>query len=462
MSATDKAVPANERMTSWQWRVFAANYLGLIFEAYDLTIYSLLVVSISHYFHVPTWYSFLVLTMSYTLRGIGGLVFGHIADKVGRRNALVFTVLGYSLATGLTGASWNVTSLLVFRGLSGLFIGGEYVGYSYTMEIVPKRWRGHFSGAIVSSYSAGFLLATASFGIATAVMGSNFASGGDWRWLFFVGIAPALIALWLRLGVEESPAWQRATSDKAPAGLPLFEIFKPKYLRRTLHSWIMMAALLWAYDVVVLAQPTMLNYFKLPSGRIAPLILIANVGSLIAAFTGGWLSQRLGRRRALLVIGAAAIPVAFLAAPFWMLPTIPVYLYLAVFGFVGSLAFEAGFGVMPAFLSERYPTEVRATGATGTYNLGQVVAGFSVTVLAVTFGGSAISFTAGIVINAVMALVILLVLVAFSRETRDTNLDAYAAETSALEESAGSRLSAGTPPHRRGRVDGIIDLPTAC
>ena len=439
MSAAVSTSSANDRMTGWQWRVFSANYIGLVFEAYDLTIYSLLVVPISHYFHVPTWYSFLVLTMSYVLRGVGGLIFGHIADKIGRRNALVLTVLGYSLATGFTGLSWNVASLLVFRGLSGLFIGGEYVGYSYTMEIVPKRWRGHFSGAIVSSYSAGFLLATGSFGIVAAIAGSHFDHGNGWRWLFFVGIAPALIALWLRLGVPESPAWQDAVSHKTKVSIPLFEIFRPKYLRRTLHSWILMAALLWSYDVVVLAQPTMLDDLHLPSARVSTLVLISNVGSLLAALVGGWLSQRIGRRKALLVICAAGIPVAFLAAPFWMLPTIPVYLYLAVFGFVGSFVFEAGFGVMPAFLSERYPTEVRATGATGTYNLGQIIAGFSVTILALTFGGSAKSFATGMVINAVISLVILFTLVAFSRETRDTNLHGQVTEASALEASADSR-----------------------
>lgn len=437
MSASDMPSSANDRMTGRQWRIFSANYIGLVFEAYDLTIYSLLVVPISHHFHVPTWYSFLVLTMMYVLRGLGGLVFGHIADKIGRRNALVFTVLGYSIATGLTGLSWDVTSLLVFRGLSGLFIGGEYVGYSYTMEIVPKRWRGHFSGAIVSSYSTGFLLASGSFGIVTAIMGSDFASGNGWRWLFFVGIAPALIALWLRLGIEESPAWLAAKAKKATsAGVPLFEIFKPKYLRRTLHSWLMMAALIWAYDVLVLAQPTMLENFGIPSGRISTLVIISNVGSLLAALIGGWLSQRIGRRKSLLVICAAGIPIAFLAAPFWMLPTIPVYLYLAVFGFVGSLMFEAGFGVMPAFLSERYPTEVRATGSTGSYNLGQVIAGFSVTILALTFGGSTKAFTTGMVINAVIALAVLFALVLFSRETRDTELHDSVSEESTAAASA--------------------------
>lgn len=426
-------------MTGWQWRVFSANYIGLVFEAYDLTIYSLLVVPISHYFHVPTWYSFLVLTTGYVLRGVGGLAFGHIADKIGRRNALVFTVLGYSLATGFTGLSWNVTSLLIFRGLTGLFIGGEYVGYAYTMEIVPKHRRGHFSGAIVSAYSAGFLVATGSFAIVTAAMGSHFDHGGGWRWLFFVGIAPALIALWLRLGVPESPAWRDAASRQATVSIPLFEIFKPKYLRRTLHSWILMAALIWSYDVIVLAQPTMLDDFKLPSGQESTIVLIANVGSLLAAFVGGWLSQRIGRRKALLVICIAGIPVAFLAAPFLILPTIPIYLYLAVFGFIGSLVFEAGFGVMPAFLSERYPTEIRATGATGTYNLGQIIAGFSVTILALTFGGSTRTFVTGMVINAVVALAILFTLAAFSRETRDTSLHDRVAEPSLLETSADAQ-----------------------
>lgn len=426
MSVTGGSTSSSGRMTGWQWRIFTANYLGLIFEAYDLTIYSLLVVPLSQYFHVPSWYSFLVLSMSYVLRGVGGLVFGHVGDKIGRRAALVVTVLGYSLATGLTGAAWNVTSLLIFRALSGLFIGGEYVGYSYTMEVVPKRRRGHFSGAIVSSYSVGFLLATASYELASLVSGPNFASGSGWRWLFFVGILPALIALWLRLGVEESPAWQRVNEAAAvKRRIPILEIFKRQYLARTVHSCLVMAALIWAYDVIALAQPTMLNYLGVPKGDIGPLTLIGNVGALVAAFVGGWLSQRIGRRNALLVIAVVGIPVAFFFAPFWMLPTAPVYLYLAVFGFIGSLAFEAGFGVMPAFLSERYPTELRATGSTGTYNLGQVLAGWSLTLLAVTFGGSAKTFMTGMVINAVIAVIVLFALMMLSKETSGTNLGSY-------------------------------------
>lgn len=370
--------------------------------------------------------------MTYVLRGVGGLVFGHVGDRIGRRNALVITVLGYSVATGLTGLSWNIGSLLVFRGLAGLFIGGEYVGYSYTMEAVPRRRRGPFSGLIVTSYSLGFLLASATFGLVTLVMGSSFSSGGGWRWPFFVGIVPALIALWLRLGVPESPAWQRAQqAGSARPRFPIVEIFKPRYLARTVHCWLMMAALIWAYDVLALAQPTMLHYLEVSNGQISQLTIIANVGSIIASILGGVLSQRIGRKLALLVIAVFGLPFSFLFAPFWMLPTLPTYGYLAIFGFLGVLVAEAGFGVMPAYLSERYPTEVRATGATGTYNLGQILAGWSVTLLAVTFGGGAQRFMTGIVVNAVVGFVVLGVLSFIARETRDVDLDALREESDA-------------------------------
>jgi MFS transporter, SHS family, lactate transporter len=427
MSDREEIVAPSGKMSGWQWRVFSANYLGLVFEAYDLTVYSLLVVPISKYFDVPSWYSFFVLTIMYVLRGVGGLVFGQIADKMGRRNALVFTVLGYSLATGLTGASWNLISLLIFRALSGLFIGGEYVGYSYTIEVVPSRFRGHFSGAIVSSYSTGFLLATASFWLGTVIDGPDFVAGEGWRALFFVGVLPALIALWLRLGVPESPVWQRASEGKATkARVPILEIFMPKYLGRTLHCWLLMAALIWAYDVVALAQPSMLHYLGVPNDQIGSLTLIANVGALIAALLGGWLAQRIGRRKALLVIAACGVPIIFLFAPFWAIPPAPTYLYLAISGFVAGLVFEAGFGVMPAFLSENYPTHIRATGAAGTYNLGQLIAGWSLTLLAVGFGGDANSFMKGIVINALVALAVLLLLTFLGRETRGVKLEEHA------------------------------------
>src|SRR5579875_1735462 len=249
-----------ERLEGWQWRIFVANYLGLIFEAYDLTIYSLLVVPVSQYFHVPVWYGFLVLTMTYVFRGLGGLLFGHIGDKMGRRNALVFTVLGYSICTALTGLSWSVASLIVWRGLTGLFIGGEYVGYSYTMEAVPRRTRGGFSGLIVSSYSVGFLLASATFGVVAALTGTHF-QGGGWRWPFFIGIVPALIALWMRMGVEESQAWLRVQeANRKRPKVPFFEVFNKRYIGRTIHAWLLMAAMIWAYDVLLLAMPRLLAF----------------------------------------------------------------------------------------------------------------------------------------------------------------------------------------------------------
>jgi SHS family lactate transporter-like MFS transporter len=428
-SGSATAVAVGDRVQPWQWRIFAANYLGLVFEAYDLTIYSLLVVTVSAYFHVPAWYGFLVLSMTYVLRGAGGLAFGHVADKIGRRNALVVTVLGYSLATGLTGLSWNVISLLVFRALAGLFIGGEYVGYSYTMEAVPGRRRGSFSGLIVSSYSLGFLLASATFGVVSFAMGPHFASGAGWRWPFFVGIVPALIALWLRLGVEESPAWQRArASGRARPRVPLLEIFKRRYLARTIYCWLVMAALIWAYDVLALAQPTMLHLLKVSNGQISQLAIITNVGSMVAAVLGGVLSQRIGRKRALLAVALLGVPASFVFAPFWMLPAAPSYAYLAGSGLLGVIVAEAGFGVMPAYLSERYPTAVRATGATGTYNLGQIIAGWSLTLLAATYGGSARSFMLGMVVNAGIGFVVLFALVAFGRETRGVDLVAYSGE----------------------------------
>jgi SHS family lactate transporter-like MFS transporter len=429
MNTTTETVGVGTNIRVWQWRVFVANYLGLVFEAYDLTIYSLLVVPLSEYFHVPSWYSFLVLTLMYVCRGVGGLVFGHIADKLGRRNALVLTVLGYSLTTGLTGLSWSIASLLIFRALSGLFIGGEYVSYSYTMEVVPSRYRGHFSGAVISSYAVGFMLATGSYSLASVIAGSNFADGNGWRWLFFVGVLPALIALWLRIGVEESPIWRRlADSGSTRPAVPLFEIFKPKYLRRTLHCWFMMAALLWVYDVIALAQPTLLHYLHVSQSRIGILVLIANVGALLASLVGGWASQRVGRRKALIVVAIVSMPTAVVCAPFWMLPAIPTYLYLATFGFIGAFVTQSGFGVMPAFLSERYPTEVRATGSAGTYNLGQVIAGWSLTLLSVTSGSSASAFMVGIVVNAVIAAIVLLLLTLLATETKDVDLQTEAVE----------------------------------
>jgi MFS family permease len=408
-----------------QWRIISSNFLGLTFEAYDLTVYSLLVTAVTKHFHVPTWYGFLVLTMTYIGRSLGGLVFGNFGDRFGRRTVLIVTVLGYSLCTALTGLSWDIVSLLVFRGITGIFVGGEYVGYAYTMEAVSKKHRGTFSGLIVASYSVGFILSAAVYGIVTTIAGPHFASGNGWRWPFFVGILPALIALWLRLGVPESRTWTKVRST-ARATQPIFQIFTRRYLLRTLRAWILMAALIWGYDVLILAQPTMLTKLGVVSGATSEISIVTNVGSLVAALVGGWLSQRIGRRITLVMISSLCLPAAFVFAPFWYVPTVPSYLYLVVAGFVGAFFAEAGFGVMPAYLSELYPTEIRATGSTGTYNLGQIIAGWSTTILAATFGGSASSFMIGMTINACIAFVVVIIMAALGRDTRDVDLTVYA------------------------------------
>lgn len=416
-------VPAADHGPIWG-KIFAANYLGLIFEAYDLTIYSLLVVPVSQYFHVPVWYGFLVLTMTYVFRGLGGLWFGHIGDKMGRRNALVLTVLGYSVCTALTGLSWSLGALIVFRGLTGLFIGGEYVGYSYTMEVVPHKSRGGFSGLLVTSYSVGFLLASATFGAVTAIMGPHFAAGGGWRWPFFVGIVPALIALWMRLGIVESPAWVKASQGKKQSGrVPFFEIFKRRYIKRTIHAWLVMAALIWAYDVLLLGLPRLLGLLKVSPGGIAELTFITNVGSLLGSLVGGLVSQRIGRKAALI----ATAVLGMIATPFFV-PIFnphPGFVYIAIGGFIGAIFAEGGFGIMPAYLSERYPTELRATGSTGTYNLGQIIAGWSTTLMAAMFPGTLIGWEHGMIWNALIGFAVLIVLASFGRETSNVDLDRY-------------------------------------
>lgn len=309
--------------------IFIANYLGLIFEAYDLTIYSLLVVPVTQYFHVPLWYGFLVLAMTYVFRGVGGLLFGHVADKIGRRNALIFTVLGYSVLTTLTGLSWSLVALIVFRGLTGFFIGGEYVTYAYTMEVAPHRTRGAVSGLLVTAYSVGFLLASATFGVVTAIMGSNFTAGGGWRWPFFVGILPALIALWLRLGIEESAAWTRAAQGgKQAHKVPFFEVFKRRYIARTIHAWVFMGALIWGYDVLLFGLPHLLGLLKVSNAGIAQLTFITNIGSLAGALLAGFACQKFGRKRA--IVGSAVL--AIITAPFF----VPV--------FVSSPSYASGFG----------------------------------------------------------------------------------------------------------------------
>lgn len=410
-----------DHLESWQMRIIWANMLGLVFEAFDLTVYALLVVTVARYFHIPTWYGFLVLTLTYVLRAAGGLVFGQFADTTGRRTMLIVTVLGYSVCTALTGLSWSVGALIVFRALTGFFVGGEYISSTYSLESVPRRLRGLTSSFVEVSYVAGFLLAALSFGAVRGLVHS----ADSWRDVFYVGIIPALIALWLRLGVEESPLWQPArqkVKETAPRTAPIAAILKPAYLKTTLSSWVYVSAMIWGYGSLILAYPTYLHYLKFSVGDVTLLTVLVNVGGAIGSLIFGPLSQRIGRRWALILGDGLAVVCAFFYAPFWLGHN-PSLGYMVPFAILEGAFCSSGFAVVFAWLSERYPTEVRATGATGTYNSGQIIGGWATTVMAALVVANAPqSWAVAMVVSAACGYALAIFLAAVGPETKHVDL----------------------------------------
>lgn len=410
--------PIGDRLESWQTRIIWANMLGLVFEAFDLTVYALLIVPVSQYFHVPTWYGFLVLTLTYVLRAAGGLVFGSFADKVGRRTMLIVTVLGYSVFTALTGLSWSIGTLVFFRAVTGFFVGGEYISGSYSLESVPSRLRGLISSFVEVSYVVGFFLAALAFGVVAGLLHSP----NSWRYVFYVGIVPALIALWLRIGIEESPMW-RSVEKKVKRSAPLAAIFKRPYLGTTMSLWIYMGGMVWGYGSLILAYPTYLHYLKLPVGEITLLTALVNVGGAIGSLVFGPLSQRIGRRWALILGDALAVVVSFLFAPYWM-GAVPSLGYMIPVAILQGAFCSSGYAVVFAWLSERYPTEVRATGSTGTYNGGQLIGGWATTIMAALVGVAvtAHSWAVAMVVSALCGYAVSIVFALFGPETKHVDL----------------------------------------
>lgn len=406
-------------------RIVWANFLGLVMQFYDLFVYSLFIVPISEYFHVPTWFSFFIFAVSFCGRAVGSLFFGQIADKLGRRNALVFTVLGYSVATLMTGLSWNVASLLVWRSLTGLFVGGEFVSMSYMMESVPKRSRGLYAGLMGSCAPLGLMLSSLMF-LGFGLITGGHAAGDTWRYPFIVGFLPALIALWLRLGVQESEPWERAAqAGKTKATTPILRVFSRRYLGRTLQGAGLVIGLNVAYNGLVFALPTSLHLMRFTGPEIGTLTSLIAIGQIPGAFFSGWLSQVWGRRRALVLTAILGICATPLTAVFWQLPAVPSFGYMLVAATATGLFVGASFAVLYAYLPERYPVEVRATGSAGSFNLAQVVSSWSSPLMAAEFAGSALHFTQGIAVYAVGGYLLTMLLAFAGPETRHVDLETY-------------------------------------
>jgi MFS family permease len=385
-------------VTRYQWLVLFVAWLGWVFDAMDATIYALVLHPALHdLLRAQTggavsqeaigWYGGIIFSIFLVGWAVGGVLFGIVADRFGRTKTLVFTILIYALFTGMAALSATWWQLALYRFLTALGIGGEWAaGAALVAEVWPEEKRAKVAGILQSAWAAGFLIA--------AVVNLLMRQSG-WRPIFVVGVAPAVVALFVRLWVKEPERWVKTREREQQAGAgpsrKLAELFGPRLLRSTLVGSGLAFVAVFGLWGATNWTPTLVHSLPelqgLDSATLTSYVsyatMVLNAGALAGYLTFGPLAERFGRRAvfALMCLGSLVmLPATFLTPRSYA----QVLLLLPLLGFFNNGIFS-GF---PIYLPELYPTRIRATGAGFCFNVGRVLAsagpfltGFLVTAL---------------------------------------------------------------------------------
>jgi len=351
-----------ERVTPAERRSLWAGGLGWMLDAMDVMLYSMVLAHLMRDLGMDKASGGLLNSLTLLASAIGGLLFGFLADRVGRTRALMLSILVYSLASGACAFSTTIVELAIFRFVLGLGMGGEWTtGAALIAETWPAEHRGKALGLMQSSWAIGEMIAAGVVALVLPRFG--------WRAVFLVGVLPALVVLWIRRDVKESEIWLR---QREKGGTGSLRVLWQKDLRRNgLLATAMNACAMFGYWGLFTWIPAYLALPVAEGGRGLDLmkttvwLVIMGVGKWFGYALFGFFADAVGRRRsyvAYLLIAAALVPLFGMAeTPFWLLVLGP---FVAFFG----TGFFSGFS---AIASELFPTEVRATAMGLSYNLGR-------------------------------------------------------------------------------------------
>jgi SHS family lactate transporter-like MFS transporter len=335
-----------------------ASFLGWMLDAFDFFLVVMALTAIGKEFGRPDRAIAYSLTLTLAFRPVGAFIFGLMADRYGRRLPLMIDLVFYSVVEVATGFAHNFTTFLVLRALFGIGMGGEWgVGASLAMEKAPAARRGILSGLLQEGYACGYLFAALAYFIVFPRWG--------WRPLFFIGGLPALLALYVRVGVKESEVWERTKHESwGQLGRAIVSHWK-----LFLYLVVLMTMMNFVSHGTQDMYPTFLqrDWHFTPERRSA-LTAFSMVGAIIGGIVFGHLSDRVGRRRAIVT----ALVLAILVIPIWAYaPTISV---LVAGAFIMQFMVQGAWGVIPAHITELSPDSVRGFLPGFAYQVGVMLA----------------------------------------------------------------------------------------
>jgi len=346
-------------LTRGQRRAYFAALAGWSLDALDFFVFVFCLKAISGEFHtdVKTVAEGIFLTLAF--RPLGALVFGWLAEKYGRRPILMLNVASYTVVQFATAFAPSLSALLALRAVFGFAMGGEWgVGAALALESLPARGRGFFSGLLQEGYVIGYLLASFVFWCAFDHVG--------WRGMLIISALSAPLVIYIRYGVEESPAWVAGVSPQRASARAVWAALKG-YFPTFVYLVVLMACFNAFSHGSQDMYPTFLQVqHQFSTAETGTIAIVMNLWALAGGICFGALSERLGRRRAITL-------AAFLA-----LPLIPLWAYshtavmLALGGFLMQFMVQGAWGIVPAHLNELSPPSVRAILPGFAYQLGNL------------------------------------------------------------------------------------------
>ena len=379
-------------ISSQQWRCLFAAQLGWMLDAMDVMLYAFALTTIQAEFDLSSGQAGALASATLIASAVGGIGFGILADRFGRARTLMISILAYSVFTGLTATAGSLVELFVWRALVGLGMGGEWsAGSVLVSETWPAEHRGKAIGFMQAGWAVGYILA--------AILAASILPSFGWRALFLIGIAPALLTLWIRRNVQEPEIWRTRSNNNVSGVAPgITELLQAPFLRRAVLGSAMTMAVLFAYwglftwMPAFLSRPIELGGAGLGIVKSSAWIIPMQIGAFFGYTSFGFFADRMGRRpvfAAFLVCAAILVPMyGQLAQQEWALLVLG-----PLVGFFGHGYFSV-FGVM---LSELFPTHLRGTAQGTVYNIGRAfsaLAPYTIGAVADSSGlGSALGIT---------------------------------------------------------------------
>ncbi|MGO4810278.1 MFS transporter [Cupriavidus sp. 2MCAB6] len=416
-------------------RLAAASTIGTTLEWYDFTVYNLMAALVFNAVFFPSFdpltgtiLAFSTYAVGYVSRPLGGVLFGHLGDKLGRRFVLVATLVLMGVATGLMGLlptymSWGIWSpilLVALRFLQGAAIGGEWAGaVLLSMEHGEQHQRGRNASFTQVGPSCGTLLGTGFIAVVSLWLSPEDFQAWGWRIPFLSSVLLVVFGLWLRKGVEETPMFREMEARKSTAKTPIKEVFVDHWRRLLLAGGVRIGSdVLYALVVVfTLTYVTSVLHLSRPLALTATMIGAACNAIAVPLF--GSLSDRLGRRPVYIAGALLAVVWAFV---FFRLMDSAQPLQICAAVVVGLIIHAMMYGPQAAFVTEQFPTRVRYAGSSLAYTLAGIVGGgFAPLIIASLYKSYGSTLAISLYVSAALALTLVALLAA--RETANKPLE---------------------------------------